>query len=154
MRRRPATITVTSRLRADAARVWEHARTMDGVNHELAPFVRMTVPAAARGRTLEDVPLGERAFRSVLLAGRVLPFDLHDLTLVAVRPGRGFEERSTSLLQQRWDHERTIVPDGPGCLLTDRVTFEPRVGSARVLAPLVHALFAHRHRRVRRHLGG
>ena len=152
-RRRPATVTVTTRLRADAASVWDHARTMEGVNHELAPLVRMTVPRAAREKTLEDVELGATAFRSVLLAGRLVPFDLHALTLVEVRPGRGFLERSSSLLQQRWEHERTLVPDGAGTLLTDRVTFAPRVGSATVLAPVIEALFRHRHRRLAQRLG-
>ena len=150
---RAATITVTTRVAADTARVWAHARTMDGVNAELAPFVRMTVPAAARGLTLEDVVLGQVAIRSVLLAGRLVPFDRHDLVLERVDPGRGFHERSTSLLQRRWEHERTLVPDGAGTLVTDRVTFEPRVGSARLIAPVVAALFRHRHRHLARTFG-
>jgi ligand-binding SRPBCC domain-containing protein len=147
---RPATITVTSRVPADARRVWAHARTMAGVNAELVPFVRMTVPKKARGLTIDDAPLGEVAARCVLLALGVVPFDRHDLRLAAVAPGRGFEERSTSLLQRRWDHDRTLTPDGADTIVVDRVTFAPRVGGARLAAPLVKALFEHRHRRLRR----
>jgi ligand-binding SRPBCC domain-containing protein len=147
---RPATIVVTSRVPADARRVWAHARTMAGVNAELAPFVRMTVPKRARGLAVDDAPLGEVALRSVLLAFGVVPFDRHSLRLTAVVPGRGFQERSTSVLQRRWDHDRTLTPDGAGTVVTDRVTFVPRMGGAGLAAPLVRALFAHRHRRLRR----
>lgn len=148
--RSSATITVTSRLAAPPAAVWAHASTMEGVNFELRPLVRMTVPRPARGRTLEDVELNATAFHSTLLAGGVLPFDRHALRLVAVRPGRGFQERSTSLLHARWDHERTIVADADGSLLTDRVTFTPRLGTAGLERPIVAALFRHRHERLAR----
>jgi ligand-binding SRPBCC domain-containing protein len=154
---RAATITVGSRLAAPPDRVWAHARTMAGVNAELRPLVRMTVPAAARGLTLDDAPLGTRALRSVLLAGGVLPFDRHDLTLVEVDAGGPpfrFLERSSSLLQRLWEHERTVAADGDGTLLTDRVAVTPRLpGSARLTGALVGALFRHRHRRARRLLG-
>jgi ligand-binding SRPBCC domain-containing protein len=146
-----AVVTVTSRVAASPQRVWAHASTMEGVNAELRPFVRMRVPREARGLTIADAPLGEVAFHSLLLAGGVLPFDRHDLRLVrvdATPPRLGFLEQSTSLLQRRWEHERTIVADGQGSLVTDRVVFEPRIGSARLVRPVVAALFRHRHRRL------
>jgi len=143
-----AVVTVTTRVRASPDRLWEHARTMAGVNRELRPFVRMSVPPDARGRTIDDAPLGEVAFRSLLLAFGVVPFDRHDLCLAEVHPGRGFRERSTSLLQRRWEHERTIVADGDGALVTDRVVVEPRVLPAGAVRPVVAALFRHRHRRL------
>lgn len=148
MSRSSATVTVTSRLAAPPAAVWAHAATMEGVNFELRPLVRMTVPEHARGKTLEEVELDAVAFHSLLLAGGVLPFDRHALRLTRVQPGRGFHERSTSLLHARWEHERTIVADGDGCLLTDRVTFEPRLGPAGLERPIVAALFRHRHERL------
>ena len=146
-----AVVTVTTRVAAPPERVWAHARTMEGVNAELRPFVRMTVPADQRGLTIADAPLGEVAFVSVLLAFGVLPFDRHALRLVRVDgtgPRFGFLEQSTSSLQRRWEHERTIAGDGAGSLVTDRVVFEPRVGSARLVHPIVAALFRHRHRRL------
>lgn len=148
-----ATITVTSRVAAPIDAVWAHASSMAGVNLELGPLVRMTVPRAARGLSLEDAPLGDVAFRSVLLAFGVLPFDRHALRLVKVDPGRGFQERSTSMLQRRWDHDRTLVADGAGTLVTDRVTFAPRLGPAKPAAPLIEAIFRHRHRRLAQRFG-
>ena len=127
---------------------------MEGVNAELRPLVRMTRP---RRRARQDARRRRRsttvAFHSILLAFGVLPFDRHALRLVRVDPGRGFHERSTSLLQRRWDHVRTLVADGEGTLVTDRVTFEPRLGPARLIAPLIEAIFRHRHRRLARRFG-
>jgi ligand-binding SRPBCC domain-containing protein len=146
-----AVVTVTSRVAAPPERVWEHARTMAGVNHELAPFVRMHVPREARGLTIDDAPLGEVALRSVLLAFGVVPFDRHDLVLErvdATPPRLGFLERSSSVLQRSWEHERSIVGDGSGALVTDRVVFSPRWVPARLVRPVVAALFRHRHRRL------
>jgi ligand-binding SRPBCC domain-containing protein len=149
-----ATITVTSRVRAPVAAVWEHATTMAGVNLELMPLVRMTVPASARGKTLSDVELGSVAFHSVLLAFGVVPFDRHALCLVRVDANRGFQERSTSLLQKRWDHDRTLAADGEGTLVTDQVTFAPRIGPAKPVAPIIRAIFRHRHKRLAQRFGG
>ena len=143
------TVTVTSRLAASPERVWAHATTMEGVNAELRPFVRMHVPREARGLTIDDAPLGEVAFHSLLLAGGVVPFDRHALTLAEVEPGRRFWERSSSWLQRRWEHERTIAGDGAGSLVTDRLVVEPRLAPAWMARPIVAALFRHRHRRLR-----
>lgn len=148
-----ATITVTSRLPAPPAAVWAHASSMEGVNYELRPLVRMTVPAALRGRGLDEAELDTVLFQSVLLVGGVLPFDRHALKLVKVQPGRGFQERSTSLLHKRWEHDRTIVADGEGSLVTDRVTFEPRFGSAGLERAVVAAIFRHRHGRLTERFG-
>ncbi|HJL16223.1 MAG TPA: hypothetical protein RMH99_11235 [Sandaracinaceae bacterium LLY-WYZ-13_1] len=130
--------------------VWAHASTMEGVKHELGPWVRMTVPRRACGGRLEDVPLGEVAFRSVLLAGSALPFDVHSLRLVARDVPHRFLERSTSLLQRRWEHERTSVAEGPDATrVTDRLTVEPRVpGAGWLVERIAGALFSHRHRRL------
>ncbi len=141
-----ATVVVSTRLGATPQELWRRVATMDGVNDELRPFVRMTVPAAARGITLEDAPLGEPAFTSTLLAFGLVPVDRHRLTLVRVERDRGFLERSTSLAQRLWEHERTIEADGT---VTDRVTFATRLpGAERLARPLLAALFRHRHRRL------
>jgi len=126
---------------------------MDGVNAELMPLVRMTVPKGAAGARLEDAPLGELAFHSWLLLGGVLPFDRHALRLLEVERGR-FLEASTSWLQLEWRHERTLEDVPGGCRITDVVRFVPRLplvgGLTRLLVNLV---FAHRHRRLRRRHG-
>ena len=141
----------TTELPAPAATVWARVTTPEGVNHELAPWMRMTVPRAARGRTLDDVPLGERLGRSWILALRVLPFDYDDLTLVERGPGRRFLERSPMGSMRFWQHERRVEPRGEAaCVVTDRLTFAPRIpGSGRLVRAIVERLFAHRHRRLR-----
>jgi hypothetical protein len=150
-----ATIVTCSRLQASPSEVWAHATTMDGVNWELSPFVEMTVPRAVRGMTIDDAPVGEVAFRSVLLAFGFLPFDVHSMQLDEVSPPDGFVEESTSWLQRRWRHERTLTATSAGgCEIVDSVTVEPRLpGAALLTVPIVRALFGRRHRRLRRRFG-
>jgi len=64
-----------------------------GVNEELAPWVRMSVPATARGQRLADAPVGREAFTSVLLLFGIFPFYVHHLTLARLYR-RGFDEDS------------------------------------------------------------
>ena len=148
------TIVVRSELGASAAEVWAAISTMDGVNGELAPWVRMTVPGGARGQRLEDAPLGRVAFSSWLLFLGVWPFDRHTLTLVAIDPGRSFDELSHSWLQRSWRHERTVEPSARGCTVTDRLMPVPRVAAlAPVVRGVVRRLFEHRHARLLRRFG-
>jgi len=146
---------VSSVLPAPAAAVWARISTMAGVNFELAPFFRMTFPARFAAIDPAAVPIGRRVFRSWILLFGVLPVDYDDLRLERIEPGRGFLETSTMLSQRRWIHERTLEPAGPGCRVTDRVRFEPRLpGLAWLFGPLFHRLFLHRHRRLREAFGG
>ncbi|MDX6648371.1 MAG: hypothetical protein QOJ97_322 [Solirubrobacteraceae bacterium] len=140
----------TTELAAPAAAVWERVTTMEGVNHELGPWVRMTVPRAARGMTLEEVPLGRPVGRSWMLLGGVIPFDYDAVTLVERGPGRRFLERSPMGSMRFWQHERLVEERGEGtCAVTDRLTFAPRVpGTGRLVEAIVTRLFAHRHRRL------
>jgi ligand-binding SRPBCC domain-containing protein len=153
--RRRAEFSEASRLDAPAAAVWERAMSAEGINHELAPVFRMTVPRGLDDLDLATVQPG-RLGRSWILLFGLLPVDYDDLGLERVEPGRGFLERSTMLSQRLWEHERTIEPDGKGaCTLTDRIAWEPRLPlPGRLLRPLFHAFFRHRHRRLRRHFGG
>lgn len=146
------TLEVRSTLQAPAEVVWRHASTMEGVNDELAPWVRMTVPRAARGKALADVEPGREAFASVLLLLSVIPFDVHHLTLERVL-AQGFDEESWSWLQRRWRHERRVEPRGAGCVVTDRVTVEPRLAPAALVAPVVRRIFAARHRKLQARFG-
>ena len=144
-----------SRLDAPAAAVWERIITPEGINHELMPLMRMTVPRGVDALDPTSVPVGERLFRSWVLLFGFIPFDYDDIGLVRFEPGHGFHERSTMLSQRRWEHERTLEPDGDGCLVTDRLRFEPRAAvPVAVVRRLVAATFAHRHRRLRGYFGG
>lgn len=142
-----------SRLAADAATVWTHATTMEGVNHELMPFVRMSVPGQHAGLSIAHAPVGELLFHSWLLAFGVLPFDRHSLRLAAVGPGMRFDEDSHTWLQRRWRHHRRVEPVAGGCVLTDELEIQPRAAPALVVRWIVSALFAHRHRRLSRRFG-
>lgn len=131
--------------------VWAVVSTMAGVNAELAPWVRMTHPADRASLDEQDVPLGEVLFPSWLLAFGVVPFDRHSLVLTSIEPGQGFVEESTSWLQRRWRHERTLEPAAGGrTTVTDRLAVEPRVGlSAPITRRVVGWLFTRRHHRLR-----
>jgi hypothetical protein len=127
---------------------------MEGVNAELMPLVKMTVPAEARDKTIAEAPRGEVAFHSWLLVGGALPFDRHALKLERVEPGERFVEESTSLMQKRWRHVRTLEDIEGGCRITDEVTVEPRIGLlAPVVARVVDRIFAHRHKQLREKFG-
>lgn len=141
---------VSSELAADAATVWAHAVSARGVNRELAPLARMTLP---RDGSLfaPDVVLGERLFRSWILLGRFLPVDYDDVTIVELEPGRRFLERSPMLSQRLWEHERIVEPSGAGCRVVDRIEHEPKIGLlGPVYAAVFKASFRLRHRNLRR----
>ena len=142
-------VVTTSELRAPPEALWARVASLEGINHELGPWMRMTAPRGAE-LTPEGVPLGQRWFRSWVLLFGVIPFDYDDLCIERIDPGRGFLERSKMLSARSWEHERTLHPleDG-GTRLTDRVTFAPRIaGTARIHRAVINAVFRHRHRRL------
>ena len=135
--------------------VWARAVTERGINAELRPLLRMTMPAGLRGKTIEDVEVGAPLGRSWILLGGIVPVDFDDLRLVELEPGRRFLERSRTFAFSVWQHERVVEPLGEGrCGLTDRLGFELRPalawmpGAARLARAIVAALFRHRHRRL------
>lgn len=159
----PVAFEMSTTLNAPAGEVWARVSTMDGVNDELLPWIRMTHPSTLTDlRTAPPEMIGRTAFRSVLLAGGIVPIDLHSLRLVSVEDredgedrdgvgdegGGSFVEESTTLLQRRWRHERDVDPvDDDNCVVTDRLLVEPRLPFARpIVARVVPWLFGHRHR--------
>lgn len=147
-------IEVVSALDAAREKVWRSISTMTGVNYELHPFVHMT--SRREHQTLPTtVTPGQAVFQSWLLFLRVVPFDRHALALDSVNDGHGFVEESSSWLQRRWRHERTLTETATdGCILSDRLIVEPRLGPPRpIVAAIVRHLFAHRHRRLTRRFG-
>ena len=138
----------SSTVEAAPEEVWSAISTLHGVNQELRPFVAMREPSALRGRTITSLRPGERV-HCLMLAGGLLPFDRHRLGLESVTPGEGFAEESTSWLQRRWRHVRTLAAVDGGTRVTDHVTADPRIGLvAPVVQRIVGALFTHRHRRL------
>jgi hypothetical protein len=152
--RAAAEITVSSRLDAAPAAVWDRVMTPEGINDEMRPYLRMTLPRGIERLDPESVKIGTTIGRSWILLFGLLPFDYDDVCLVRLEPGRGFLERSRMLSQRSWEHERTLEPAGDGCLISDRVSWQPRIPvTGRPLRPLIAWFFRHRHRRLRRHFG-
>jgi hypothetical protein len=146
---------ISSDLAAAPETVWRNVTAMEGVNSELMPLLRMTVPPGLAGATLDELPLGRRAGRSWLLLLGLLPVDFDDLTIAERGPGHRFLEQSVMLTQSRWEHERTVEAVGGGCRVVDRLRWQgrfPPLGECYRLA--VPLLFRHRHRRLRRRFGG
>jgi ligand-binding SRPBCC domain-containing protein len=139
---------------AAAAAVWERVTHPDGINHEMRPWMTMSMPRRAAGLTLEELPLARPVGRAWLRLFGLVPFDFDKLTLVKVEPGVRFLERSTMLSMRRWEHERTLTTVAGGTRVHDRVILQPRLpvpGLAPLLARVVDAFFQHRHRRLLQH---
>jgi hypothetical protein len=144
--------TVSSYLEATPAQVWDRVITPEGINDEMRPYLRMTIPAGVERLSPDNIELGKPLGRSWVLLFGLLPFDYDEITIVRLEPGRGFLERSRMLSQRSWEHERTLEPRDDGCLITDRLRWQPRLGlPARPLRPLIAWFFRHRHSRLRRH---
>jgi ligand-binding SRPBCC domain-containing protein len=142
--------TVSSRLAAPPDEIWAVVTSAEGVNHELGPLVRMTVPRGWDG-ALRVGHLG----RSWILLGGLLPIDYDDLCLARIDDGRGFEERSKLGSASEWHHDRSLDPlPGGGCRVVDRIAFTPRVAALGGLQEfLFEATFRWRHRRLRGRFG-
>ena len=152
---RRSSFEIASRLEANADEVWDRATTPEGINDELRPLMRMTVPAGFTSLEPDRIELGEPIGRSWVLLGGVLPFDYDDITLVELEPGRRFVERGRMLSQRMWQHVRSVEPVDGGSVIRDAVAWEPKLPvSGRALRPLFATIFRHRHRRLRRHFGG
>jgi ligand-binding SRPBCC domain-containing protein len=147
------TFTVSSRVAAVPDVVWTHALTLRGVNQELFPLARMTCPRGIANLDVSRESLGKRQFRSWILAACLLPIDFDDITFVELGPGR-FLERSPMLSQKLWEHERRVEAVHGGSLVTDRVTFTPKLGFLGPLMRVIYLLtFRLRHRNLRRIFG-
>ncbi len=141
---------ISSLVAAAPQRVWERIITPEGINHELMPWMRMTVPRGFERLDPQTVELGRPIGRSWILLFGVLPFEYDDVTLAELEPGRRFLERSPMLSQRSWQHERIVEPAEGGSRVTDRVRMQPRLGlPSAPLRPVFRAVFRHRHRRLR-----
>lgn len=152
--RRRAEIAVSSELEASSEAVWARAIDPAGINHELWPLMRMTVPRGAEDFGL-DGPAPGPIGRSWIFFFGFLPLDYDDLSIVRLEPGREFLERSSMLSMRLWEHERTVTPLAEGrCRVQDRLAWEARLPLPGAwLRPLIRFVFGHRHRRLRRFFG-
>lgn len=145
-------LSFSSTLAAAPEQVWRWITSVDGISKELWPLLKMTVPRGFVDITSVRVEPGKPLFRSWVLLFGIVPVDRSDLTLESLDTGRGFVEESPMLGMRLWRHERRLEPQPRGTVLTDRLTFEPRVA-----APLVRwfigSVFKHRHLVLQRALG-
>jgi len=142
---------------ASPERVWDRATSPEGINHELGPWIRMTVPKGLQSGIPDDLAAPARLGRSWILAFGLIPVEFDDIYIAELEPGRRFHETSSMLMMSLWEHERVIERREEGCEVTDRITFEFRAplqrvpGSYAVAGAMVAAVFRHRHRRLRSH---
>ncbi len=150
---RRAGIEVSTHLEAAPDEIWTWVVTAEGVNDELRPWLRMTVPGG--DFDLSSVEIGKPIGRSWVLFLGWIPIDYDEINLEEIEEGRGFVERSKMLSQRYWEHIRTIRPLDEGAVVTDAIVWEPRLPlPASAMRPLFRAIFRHRHRRLRRRFGG
>jgi ligand-binding SRPBCC domain-containing protein len=139
---------------APSEAVWDRIVTPEGINYELHPIMRMTVPASMRGKSIHDIALGEKVGRSWFLLLGILPIDFDDIVLAERDVGRRFRETSTMFSLPSWSHERTLTAALNGCVVRDRVEFTLRSpfaslpGVPTLVAKMLRRLFVHRHRRL------
>ena len=138
---------------ATPTQVWERVTSWEGVNDELAPFVKMTHPA--RFPAVTDVPADGRShFTSYFLLLGVLPFDAHRVAFRELVVPEHFDELSSNLLIKRWHHRRTVTPAGNAVEVRDEVDFEARLPFlGALLARIYGAVFDRRHAKLRERFG-
>ena len=141
---------------APATEVWRVVTSPEGINFELMPVMRMTVPAQLKAKAIGEMALRQKIGRSWFFLLGLIPIDYDDITIAELEDGRRFLERSTMMSMSAWEHERTLVDRDGGCEVSDRITFKMRPplgwvpGAHAVIGTLLRWLFGHRHRRLAR----
>ncbi|WP_226597235.1 hypothetical protein [Marinobacter nauticus] len=124
--------------------------TMQGVNRELSPFIRMTAPSEWSSKSIFEWPTGKVLFSSWILLFGILPIDRHTFFFQAIDRQRGFSEASSSLTNKIWHHRRDLHRNGTSCRVIDTVEFQCRLPLlAYVLGPVYRFIFEHRHKVLR-----
>jgi hypothetical protein len=95
---------------------------------------------------------GNPLFRSRLYLFCCIPWGHSNLTLLQWNEGTGFVEQSPMTGMKLWRHERWIESSHSGCVLRDRLTFEPRFAGP-LVAWFVRKMFTHRHAVLQKRLG-
>ena len=78
---------ISSTVDGGAEAVWQRGSPPEGINDELMPIARMTMPRTFAGRTLADVTPGERLGRSWIFVLGFIPFDYDDIGIAEIGPG-------------------------------------------------------------------
>ncbi|OHU99960.1 hypothetical protein [Mycobacterium talmoniae] len=156
----PQVFRKVSEIDCPIERVWQRVTTQEGINDEMNPYLKMTMPRRFRGKSIADVTPGTRIGKSVLLLFGIVPFGFDDITIAEIEPGRMFREESVMTGMRIWVHHRTLEPDGDKTIVSDEITLAPQApmglipGWGALLSAVLSAFFTHRHRRLRRGLTG
>lgn len=140
--------------------VWDRVTTQEGINDEMGPYLKMTMPRQFRGQSIADVTPGTRIGKSFLLLFGIVPFGFDDITIAKIDAGRMFREESIMTGMRIWVHHRTLEPLGDKTIVTDEITLAPQApmglipGWGKVMSRVLSAFFSHRHRRLSRTLTG
>jgi hypothetical protein len=144
---------IQSDLAIAPAEFWSNV-SLESVNWELAPFVRMTAPREWQDRPIPDWEVGRELFSSWILLFGMLPVDRHAFRLRAIGPGLEFHETSSSWTNRQWNHDREIRANQSGCTVIDRVSYATRLPLLAPLAGSIYRLiFRSRHHRLRKKYG-
>lgn len=153
-------IRTASVVEGSADLVWQRVTSQDGINDEMGPYLRMTMPRSFRGRSIGNVTPGTRIGRSHLLLFGFLPVGVDDITIAGIEPGRMFREESRMTGMRIWVHHRTLEPTndaaGEKTIVTDEITVAPQAplqfipGWGALVSTVLRGFFAHRHRRLAR----
>lgn len=142
--------TIESRFQVPAETLARDLLNIAAVNSELKPYFKMTAPSNWMQRDVRKWPTDKALFKSLILLFGRIPIDLHYFQLAEVLP-LGIRERSTTLMNRSWHHDRIIEPLEKGCRLRDTVRIEPRLKAIRPIAAMAYkAVFEHRHRQLRK----
>jgi ligand-binding SRPBCC domain-containing protein len=147
-------IETTSVVAATSEEAWSRATSPAGINFELRPWMRMTVPREFKAGLPDNLDIPARLGRSWVLVFGFLPVERDDIFVAELEPNHRFRERSTMLSMDLWGHERVVEREGAGTRVTDRIAFELRWPlrhlpfAYAVAGAIIAALFRHRHRRL------
>ena len=145
-------LTVELPLRASRSEVWAAVSTVDGINQEVAPFLRMTDPTHGSHFDAEPWRTGTPVLWQ--LGFGFIPVDRHRVEMVALPDGRGFRESSSSWWHRVWWHERSLLDAPSGCIVRDDVEIQPRLAvSDPLIGRSVRWMFRRRHQHLRRRFG-
>jgi len=145
--------TIQSDLAIEPDAFWT-ATSMDSVNWELGPIVKMTAPNPWKHSPMSQWEVDRDLFASWILLFGCIPIDRHAFRLRENGKSLGFCESSSSWINRQWQHDRSIVACAAGCTVSDRVTVEGRIPIlSPLLMPVYKFIFRRRHRRLRKKYG-
>ena len=148
---KPSTLTFRSALSATAQDVWRDVTSLKGINAELKPMLSMESVGDITHLDQLAKEDGSGSFVVCVKAAGIVPMGRTTIDIIELDEMR-FVESSDQPGMKSWRHERRVQPAQSGCILTDLLTFRPRI-APRLTGRFVDALFRSRHRYLRRRWG-